>query len=143
MIFTKARMIGWGIKALGVAALGGSIWFAGQNFGLDRGYDKAYDNYQKELENANELWYNTLQERDEEWQAQISNSYKELQEQIDKYQEVERREQELLTRITVLESTLLEITYEYENTDFGVCDVSPEFDGLLRSAHKAATDRQD
>lgn len=139
MLFTKARLVAWGIKALGVIALSGGIWFAGQNFGLDRGFDIAYDKYKKELDNNNKMWYNTLNDRDEEWQEKITNAFNTLEEQFARYREVERRERELLEQITVLETTLLEIENDYKNTDFGLCDLSPYFDGVLIDAHKATT----
>lgn len=139
MIFSKAKLLLWGGRILGVATFVGAIWAAGMNFGTDKGYNKAMNEYQEALDEYNKQWYNTLYERDDQWRAEISNTYNKLQEQFERYQEVERREQELLDEIAVLEGTLLEITDEYENQDFGVCDVSPEFDGLLRNAHKAAT----
>lgn len=139
MIFSKTKLLLWGGRILGVATFVGAIWVAGMNFGTDRGYNKAMNEYQEALDEYNKQWYNTLYERDDQWRAEISNTYNKLQEQFERYQEVERREQELLDEIAVLEGTLLEITDEYENQDFGVCDVSPEFDGLLRNAHKAAT----
>lgn len=141
MIFTKAKLLLWGGRILGVATFVGAIWVAGMNFGIDRGYSKAMGEYQKTLDEYNKQWYNTLYERDDEWRAEIDSTYKELRRQIERYQEVEQREQELLDEIAVLEGTLSEITNEYENTDFGTCAVSPEFDGLLRNAHKAATAR--
>lgn len=141
MIFTKAKLLLWGGRILGAATFVGAIWVAGMNFGIDRGYSKAMGEYQKTLDEYNKQWYNTLYERDDEWRAEIDSTYKELRRQIERYQEVEQREQELLDEIAVLEGTLSEITNEYENTDFGTCAVSPEFDGLLRNAHKAATAR--
>lgn len=141
MIFTKAKLIMWGARFLGVAAIVGAIWGAGLKFGLDQGYDRALKDYQKALDEYNMEWYNTLYERDDQWRAEIQNTYNELQQQIKKYQEVERREQELLYELAVLETTLNDIRNEYENTDLGVCDISPEFDRLLNDAHKAATTR--
>lgn len=143
MIFTKARLLFWGGRLLGVAAIVGAIWAAGLNFGLDKGYNNALKEYQKTLDEYNKQWYNTLYERDDEWRAAIDSAYRELQSQLEKYREVELREQELLTRLNVLESTLDTIRNEYENTDFGTCAVSPEFDGLLRNAHQAATSQPD
>jgi len=139
MIFTKAKLILWGGRLLGATAIIGGIWAAGLNFGLDRGYNKALDEYQKTLDAQNEQWYDTLSERDNAWRGAIDSAYRELHAQFEKYREVEMREQELLNQIDVLEGTLNDIRNEYETTDFGSCDVSPEFDGLLRNAHKAAT----
>ena len=143
MIFTKARLLLWGGRLLGLTALVGGIWAAGMNFGLDRGYNKALNEYEEMLDNYNKQWYNTVLERDEEWRASIDSAYRELQSQLEKYREVELREQELLTRLNVLEGTLDNIRNEYENTDFGTCAVSPEFDGLLRNAYQAATAQPD
>lgn len=141
MIFTKAKLLLWGGRLLGVTALAGGIWAAGMNFGLDRGYDKAIGEYQKTLDEQNKQWYNTLYERDDQWRATITNTYKELEKQINRYQEVEEREQELLDQISVLESTLSEIANEYQNQDLGLCNVSADFDRLLNDAHQAATTR--
>lgn len=143
MIFTKAKLILWGGRFLGVATFVGAIWVAGLNFGMDRGYNKALDEYQEALDEYNKQWYNTVSERDEEWRASIDSTYRELQLQIQKYREVERREQELIAQLTVLESTLVDIRNEYENKDFGFCNVNIEFDRLLDDAYQAATTRPD
>ena len=143
MIFSKAKLLLWGGRLLGLTAVAGGIWVAGMTFGLDRGYNKALNEYEEMLDNYNEQWYNTVLDRDEEWRASIDSAYRELQQQLEKYREVELREQELLTRLDVLEGTLDNIRNEYETTDFGTCDVSPDFDRLLNNAHQAATTRPD
>lgn len=143
MIFTKAKLIMWGARFLGVTAVIGAIWGAGMKFGLDQGYERALDDYQKALDEYNIQWYNTLYKRDDEWRAQIDNTYRELQLQIEKYQEVERREQELLSQLAVLETTLINIRKEYETTNIGLCNVNIEFDRLLNDAYQAATTRPD
>lgn len=143
MIFTKAKLILWGGRFLGVATFVGAIWVAGLNFGMDRGYNRAMDDYQEALDEYNKQWYNTVSERDEEWQAQINSTYRKLQQQVEQYRQVERREQELLAQLTVLESTLVDIRNEYENKDFGFCNVNIEFDRLLNDAYQAATTRPD
>ena len=137
MIFTKARLLLWGGRVLGAGALLGGIWVAGMNFGLDRGYDRAMTNYEKALDEYNKQWYNTVLERDDEWRAEIDRTYSELQLQIEKYQEVEAREKELLDEIAVLESTLNDVRNDYENANFGVCHFSPAFDGVLHNAYEA------
>lgn len=141
MIFTKAKLIMWGARFLGVTAVIGAIWGAGLKFGLDQGYERALDDYQKALDEYNIQWYHTLYERDDEWRAQIDSTYRELQLQIEKYQEVEQREQELLSQLAVLETTLIDIRKEYETTNFGFCNVNIEFDRLLNDAYQAATAR--
>lgn len=143
MIFTKAKLLLWGGRLLGLTALVGGIWAAGMNFGLDRGYNKALNEYEEMLDNYNEQWYNTVLDRDKQWRASIDSAYRELQQQLEKYREVELREQELLTRLDVLEGTLDNIRNEYETADFGTCDVSPDFDRLLNSAYQATTTRPD
>lgn len=143
MIFTKAKLIMWGARFLGVTAVIGAIWGSGLKFGLDQGYERALDDYEKALDEYNIQWYNTLYERDDEWRAQIDSTYRELQLQIEKYQEVEMRERELLSQLAVLESTLVDIRNEYENKDFGFCNVNIEFDRLLNDAYQAATARPD
>lgn len=143
MIFTKAKLLLWAGRLLGVSAFIGTIWVAGVNFGTDRGYNKALDDYQEALDEYNQQWYNTVNQRDDEWRAEIDRTYRELQLQIEKYQEVERREQELLSQLTVLETTLIDIRKEYETTNFGFCNVNIEFDRLLNDAYQAATTRPD
>jgi hypothetical protein len=66
-----------------------------------------------------------------------------IEEEFNRYREAEQREKELRQQIAVLEGTLTELEREYENADFGTCDVTPDFDGLLHSAYKAATTRPD
>lgn len=143
MIFTKARLLLWGGRVLGAGALLGGIWVAGMNFGLDRGYDRAMTNYEKALDRHNQEWYNTVIERDEDWKSQIDSVYSDLQAQIEKYQEVERREKKLLDEIAVLESTLVTIRNEYETANFGICQFSPAFDSVLHNAYEATKPETD
>jgi septal ring factor EnvC (AmiA/AmiB activator) len=143
MIFTKAKLIMWGWRVAGLVTIVGGIWFAGQQFGLDKGFEKAYDRYKSDIESMNQEWISLVSDRDLTYQQQITNVYSMIEEEFNRYREAEQREKELRQQIAVLEGTLTELEREYENADFGTCDVTPDFDGLLHSAHKAATTRPD
>lgn len=142
--FVKAPWLWkWVSGGLAVGMVVGGIWYAGQQAGFSRGYDRAMDNFQRELERVNRSWQATVRDRDGLWQSEIDRAFNQLQEQFNKYVEAERREAELLAEMAVLESTLKEIQNVYQGSDFGQCSVSPTFDRLLNDAHRAATTRPD
>lgn len=102
MIVKKAKLILWGGRFLGVVTLVAAIWFAGLNFGMDRGYKKALNESEMALSEYNKQWHETVSDRDEEWRAQVDILYTESQQQLENYRQ---REQELLAQLTALEST--------------------------------------
>jgi len=126
---------------VGAAAIFGYAYFLGNNHGVERGYDNAYERYQLDVEEFTDQWQQAVENRDEEWANKVMQEFQQLNESFENYQAQEQKERELRERIAVLNSTLQEIQDEYENSDLGGCDVSPDFDGLLRRSHEAATAR--
>lgn len=133
----------WVAGGLAVGTIVGGIWYAGQQAGFSRGYDRAMDSFERKLEQVNRGWEATVRDRDGLWQSEINRAFSQLQEQFNEYLDAERREAELLGQMAVLESTLKEIQNVYQDSDFGYCSVSPTFDRLLHDAHLAATTRPD
>ena len=142
--FVKTKFIWkWIAGGLAVGTIVGGIWYAGQQAGFSRGYDRAMDSFKREIEQVNRGWQATVINRDETWQNEIDRAFNNLQVQFEQYVNDERREAELLRGIAVLENTIMEIQNVYQDKDIGYCNVTPTFDWLLFDAHRAATTRPD
>lgn len=137
----KGMLSGATIKYLAagavIIAVISGIFFLGYTQGQDRGFNNAYGEFKNDVQELNRSWQNAVQERDTKINQTISNQFNILDEQIQDYIRNDNRERELIQRLDVLSSTLQEMRDETQDTDFGECTFSPEFERLLNAARDA------
>lgn len=129
------------LKFLAVAgiltAVISGIFFLGYSRGTDRGFDNAYDQFQRDVIALNESWVDAVATRDFAIIGDITNEFNRLQRELNQYLTNEQRERELLRRLDVVTSTLQEMQNESRTIDFGECTFSPEFERLLDAARNS------
>ena len=121
---------------LASAGVAGTAFFA-YTRGQDRGFQNAYSQFQTEIRQLNEDWYDIVERRDEIVITNITTQFSMLEQQIQDYIRNDERERELINRLDVLTSSLQEMRDESITTDFGMCDFSPDFERLLNAARES------
>lgn len=122
-------------KVLPVVAVFGIVTYTGwwvYNEGINKGFVEAERQYQEELVTA-------IEERDVQWQSRVDQLQTTiLLHQIRQERDFERQ-QELLSTIRSLNTSLEEVQRDVFTSDLGSCTVSPDFDRVLNNAASTAT----
>ena len=122
----------WVIGGLAVAGIAGATYLYGRDAGFASGFDKAHERYRINMESIYDAWESSIDDRDSEWQDVISLQINKLQESIDQLERDKKREQELLGRLSVIETRFRDVDNEISQaSDLGSCNLTDGFDGLL------------
>ena len=108
------------------------------NKGLHTAYERAARTHEETIQDLHQAFNRDMEERDEDWQEEVSVLLQRVAEVEEQRQKDLERERELQTRIRSLSTSLQEIQKDVYESDIGTCSFTPEFDRVLLRARDAA-----